>query len=90
MEPHYLSLGIGLSYNTLGQRTLPFSGCPAAVRMAILPPARMAMVVGTAPATPPGASAKAPGCSVPRPGALFVMVMAVISSFETIPSRPCA
>ena len=31
----------------------------------------MAMVVGTAPESPPGASAKAPGCSVPRPGTLL-------------------
>ena len=39
--------------------------------VANLPPARMAMVVGTAPESPPGASAKARGCSAPRLGTLY-------------------
>ena len=43
-------------------------GCRRPFGVANLPPARVAMVVGTAPESPPGASAKARGCSVPRPG----------------------
>jgi hypothetical protein len=34
-------------------------------------PARTAMDVGTAPESPPGASAKARGCSAPRPSTLY-------------------
>ena len=46
--------------------------------VAISAPARMAMAVGTAPESPPGASAKARGCSVPRPGTPSSMLMVTI------------
>jgi hypothetical protein len=43
--------------------------------VAISAPARMAMAVGIAPESPPGASAKARGCLVPRPGTPSSLLM---------------
>ena len=52
--------------------------CRRPFGVAIFAPARMAMAVGTAPESPPGASAKARGCSVPRPGAPSSLSMVTI------------